>query len=664
MSCAFAQEVTIYDIQFTTDSGGNSPLVGQTVATGGVVTAVGYTAQPIRYFISDPQGGLWHGILVNDNQNRNLSIGDSVRFQAEVQESNGQTRLRNIVSGSFVVGQPGSLVAPAMVGSGEIGESAEGVLVELTNAVVVAVQGTEFTVDDGSGPVVVGRGWTFAHSPLVGDTLRYLRGLVTSVGTVYTLNPRDDNDFGFFSNRAPLFSAIANRPTTPSEFQSDTVTAIITDDGAVASASLFYRFGNTGEFIERPMYDDGLHGDGAAGDSRWGGIIPAGPARSTCYYYLWAQDDEGAAGTSPANAPATTYSYVVRSSILTIYDLQFTGNPTGGSSRYADSVVTVIGIVTGAGFGNNGDDFYMSDPIGIAPEGGRWSGIFVYGGSIAPALGDCVRVAGQVIEYNGLTEFTGGAVVTVLGQGAAFDTLLVRVGELPDSSEAYEGCLIQVGRCWVSNTSDWPTQYPAFRITDATGTAYVVKDAPFEYVPFIGDTFTSITGCVSYYSGHGWELAPRFDADIGIVDRRPPSLVSATAISDTTVNVLFNERLSSAYIADIANYRIVDQTDTALTELHVDSAYLFSTNKTIQLITLERLLPSHAYQLTVTRVEDVSGNALTGAVIGFSGYEPGEYVQIADIYRDFQSYERLPVTLRGVVNFVQDVTTTSGSRRI
>ncbi|MDD5087401.1 MAG: hypothetical protein PHI18_01205 [bacterium] len=617
---------------------------------------------PTYYFISDPEGGLWHGIQVNDAQDRGLSIGDSIRFEAEVRETSSETRLRISVTGAFSTGTPVAPAAPHLIASGEVGESAEGVLIELTDATVVSVGSGQFTVDDGSGPLTVGSGWTYAHEPLVGEVLRYLRGIVTASGSVYTLNPRGDGDFGFVGNRPPLFSEIANTPERPNELQSDTVTVVLTDDEGVGSAVLYYRFGLEGDFTARPMYDDGQHHDGAAGDGRWGGVIPAGPARTTCYYYLWAEDTEGASATSPAAAPASTHAYLILSSIRAIYDIQYTGNPTGGNSPFADSLVTVTGIVTGAAFGN-GSDFYMSDPVSLAPEGGRWSGIFVYGGSIDPALGDCVSVTGQVVEYSGLTEYTGGNVVTLLGQQAVVpEPIDVRVGELADSSEAYEGCLIRVGTCWVTSITDWPTQYPAFRIANETGSAYVVKDISFEYVPAVGDTFTSITGCVSYYSGHGWELAPRSDDDIRYIDHRAPQLTSATAVSDTAFNVLFNERLDTVGISDLANYHLVDQTD--LLELHVLTAYLYRDGRTIQLTTLERLLPGHAYQLTVGDVQDVSGNVLTGAVVSFAGYEPEEYVQIADIYRDFDAYNGRSVTLRGVVTFVQDVTTTSGSRRI
>ena len=57
---ALISQVSIYDIQFTTDPGEGSypsPYVGQTVTTGGIVTATGFRGG--RYFIASSQGGPW-----------------------------------------------------------------------------------------------------------------------------------------------------------------------------------------------------------------------------------------------------------------------------------------------------------------------------------------------------------------------------------------------------------------------------------------------------------------------------------------------------------------------------------------------------------------------------------------------------------------------------
>ena len=221
--CAYGQDVTLYDIQYTTDPQGISPLSGQTVTTGGIVTGIAYQGSTSRYFLTDRGGGLWHGVLVYENQGRTLALGDSVHFQAEVQESNTQTRLRNVVPSSFEHFAGIAAVAPLLVTTGSIGESAEGVLVELQNAVVTSVGTGSFVVNDGSGPVTISDGWEYLFTPLAGDTLLFVRGLVTSLAGQFSVNPRDDFDFGFHGNRPPVITGVAFSPEMPSALESDTV---------------------------------------------------------------------------------------------------------------------------------------------------------------------------------------------------------------------------------------------------------------------------------------------------------------------------------------------------------------------------------------------------------------------------------------------------------
>jgi hypothetical protein len=658
--CAVGQDLSVHDIQFTTDPSGNSPYNGQTVWTRGIVTAVNYQGQPIRYFIADRAGGLWSGILVNDNQSRFVAVGDSVHLQAEVQESSSQTRLRNIVTGTFSTVPASGDVPPVVVSSGSVGEATEGVLIELRSLTVTAVTTTSFTVNDGSGPVAVGRGtnagWPYAYEPLVGDELSFIRGLVSSAGSTYTLNPRGDADFGFVGNRPPLISNVQNTPTSPTELQADTVTAVIIDETGVAWASVFFRFGTDTVFQSRPMYNDGRHGDRGAGDSLWGGVIPAGPVRDTCFYYVLAADSQNEQGTSPADAPTSTYSYYIRSSVLNIRDLQYTGNPTGGASPYNGQTVTVTGVVTGTEFSSYRDGFFICDPGDTV---GLWSGIQVFNPQSTPALADCVLLTGQITEYSDLTEFASGASYTLLGTGHIPTPLPMRFSQLADSGEPFEGTLARLDAPMVvTDVSDWG-QYRQFSLRCGSVTAAAVGDFAIEYVPAVGDSFRWMVGCVTYNSNVGWMIAPRADADMGYLDRRPPELVSAQAVSDTAVNIVFNERLHTVGIADVNNYLIVDQ--VSFDTLHVLNAYLFSTGKTLQLTTLERL--SSRYRLDIRAVSDTSGNVLQNASVNFGAYEPGEYTPIADIYGD-TTLNNVTVTLRGVVNFVEDVTTSSGSRRI
>ncbi|MBI5059568.1 hypothetical protein HZB60_07310 [candidate division KSB1 bacterium] len=667
------QAVTVHDIQFTTDPAGNSPYAGQQVGTGGIVTGVDFTGQPIRYFVSDRGGGLWSGVLVNDNQDRQVEIGDSVSFTAEVQESSGQTRLRNIVVGSFALVPAQAAVPSIGVACADVAESTEGVLIELTDAVVVSANSdSTFVVTDGTGNATIARGWYSTYFPIVGDTLRFLRGIV-SYANQFAVNPRSDADLGFFGNRPPIILNVVNTPSDPTELQSDTVTALITDDGFVADAHLHYRFG-AGEFLDVELTDDGTRADRLAGDHVYSGVIPAGPARAVCQYFVHATDNDAGESYSPAGAPDITYSYRVRGASLTIFDLQYTGDPTGGITPYDGQTVTVTGIVTGTNYGSNASDFFISDPLSMLPDSGRWSGVLVYGANLTPALWDSVTITGQIVDYSGsLTEFTSGGQVTVLGTGQEIPPLRVRPAQLsppnsssPDSGEAYEGVLVEIGVCVVTNTDDYST-FQQFDVSGPEGSCTIINDYGFEYTPIEGDSFRFIRGNVSFIppaSFLGHIIAPRFDADLDYIDHRPPEVTGATAVSDYGVNIEFNERISGLGLNDPTNYQVIDQSDPEHPEIAVSGGYVFSTGKTLHLDLAQPLIPDHGYRLEIGIVYDASDNILQNGVVFFGGYEETPFTPISVLYDSFDVYDGVIVTLRGVVNFMQDVTTTSGSRRI
>ncbi|MBI5059098.1 T9SS type A sorting domain-containing protein [candidate division KSB1 bacterium] len=672
LPAALFAQMSIHDIQFTTDPSGASPWAGQLVSVGGIVTATEYTGQPIRYFLSDRGGGPWSGILVNDNQLRQIIRGDSVRFQAEVQESNTQTRLRNIVAGTFTVVSVGAQVAPTPTTTGSVTEPMEGVLVEIANAVVVDDQ-PQITIDDGSGPVGVGTGWDYAVELLLGDSLLFLRGIVSSAANVFLVNPRATSDIGLLHNHGPVISQVANFPAEPTNHDSVTVTASVFDADGVAGVEVHYRFGPLGDFIPQSMFDDGAHGDGGSGDGNWGGIVPAGAAHVFAYYYVRAIDGLGTISTNPAAAPEESYHYRIRGDPPAIFDLQYTGDPTGGVSPYDGQFVTVIGIVTGTGF-NNDFSFFMCDPVGIWPDSGRWSGIEVYAPDRMPSLWDSIRVTGQVIDYAGsLTEFASGSQVAVLGTSQPIPSLRVRAaelsppnGSLPDSGEAYEGVLIEIGPSMVTNTSDF-NSYGQFDVSGLEGSCTIVNDAGFEFVPVVGDSFLFIRGNCTYlpFAGYiGHVTAPRFDADLGFIDRRPPEILSATAVSDLSVNILFNERLSDVGANDPGNYTITDQSVPEHPRLDVASAAVLSAGHTVHLELLAALDSEHGYRLEIQAIEDLAGNELAGAVVFFGGYSPTAFVPIASLYDSFGVYSGQIVTLRGVVNYVREITTDSGSRRV
>jgi hypothetical protein len=373
--CAIGQDVSIYEIQFTTDPSGNSPRVGQTVSTGGYVTGITYRTNQLYYFISDRSGGLWHGILVNDNQNRGIVIGDSVHLTAEVQESSGQTRLRNVVQGSFTFVHDSLNVTPAIISCAEMIEPAEGVLVELQNMIVTDTSSTAVGLRnlENTCNAVVANGW--AHSnPNPGDTLPFVRGLVSYESGAFKINPRSNMDLSF---RGPIISNVQHSPNTPTQSQSDTVTAVITAPSAVTHAYTHYRFGTTGEFVQLEMSE--------ILENLWQAIIPPAPARSTVQFFISAIDDSNQTALNPPNAPTRTYSYSVSPSMREIYN---------NFDAYNNTSVTLRGVVN-----------FVQDVT--TTSGSRRISAFVQDDSYSVINGDTIRYGFSLSQTGPASDFPG-----------------------------------------------------------------------------------------------------------------------------------------------------------------------------------------------------------------------------------------------------------------
>ena len=127
------QEVSIHDIQYTTDPSGDSPYSGQTIKTRGVVTAVSTQG----FWLQNGKGA-WNGIYVYNNT-INPTLGDSILISATVSEYNNLTEL-TIVSKLDEFSNT-TLPEPEIINIANVGESYEGVLCKLVDVQCTAVPG-------------------------------------------------------------------------------------------------------------------------------------------------------------------------------------------------------------------------------------------------------------------------------------------------------------------------------------------------------------------------------------------------------------------------------------------------------------------------------------------------------------------------------------------
>jgi hypothetical protein len=113
----------------------------------------------------------------------------------------------------------------------------------------------------------------------------------------------------------PSINSVSGPAATVYATNIPTITASVTSNAGsgVSSVWLYFRDKSYGRFSVRQMFDDGAHGDGAAGDNVYGAVTTNYPAGNKIHYYVEARANNAAqaARFSPARAENDTYDYTV-----------------------------------------------------------------------------------------------------------------------------------------------------------------------------------------------------------------------------------------------------------------------------------------------------------------------------------------------------------------
>ena len=113
----------------------------------------------------------------------------------------------------------------------------------------------------------------------------------------------------FVGDSAPLINEVRRFPSLPSSSHSVIVTAEATDDQTLQTVALWVDTG--GGYLPTVMLDDGLSGDGAAGDSVYGAMIAPQPGGTLVRYYVVATDSILQSTYEPPGAPSEYLAYTV-----------------------------------------------------------------------------------------------------------------------------------------------------------------------------------------------------------------------------------------------------------------------------------------------------------------------------------------------------------------
>ncbi len=110
-------------------------------------------------------------------------------------------------------------------------------------------------------------------------------------------------------NQSPVCREGGRDIDLPTSSDSVNVSAEVWDNEGLGSVTLYVDLG--AGYLPQDMYDDGLHGDGAAGDSIWGSTIGPQASGTLVRYYVEAIDDIGQENLWPDEAPEEYRAYTV-----------------------------------------------------------------------------------------------------------------------------------------------------------------------------------------------------------------------------------------------------------------------------------------------------------------------------------------------------------------
>ncbi|MEA1874712.1 MAG: T9SS type A sorting domain-containing protein [Bacteroidota bacterium] len=184
----------IYDIQFTADPSGDSPLMGDEVIIEAVVVAnFNGSDYGEGYYVQDAAGA-WNGLYVYDTNNT-PNIGDSVRITGDVGENFDMTQLES-VSDYQTINIGGTVADPVVIATNAVAdEQYESCFVRVVNAECTVVQNNygEWFVNDGSGDVMLKDNGVFTFIESLGEIYN-VNGVVAYSYSEYSIRYRIASD--------------------------------------------------------------------------------------------------------------------------------------------------------------------------------------------------------------------------------------------------------------------------------------------------------------------------------------------------------------------------------------------------------------------------------------------------------------------------------------
>jgi hypothetical protein len=529
---AVQRTVTIYQIQDTTSVGHVVEGSTDTVTTTGVITGADTRPTGFGFYIQDPAGGNYSGVLVftggaNVFADSGYARGDLLTVTGRVIEFSGETEVvhnsGNGFNGVPVTTKIGTAPIPApiaLANYGLIAETAayafaeryEGVLVSIVNAKTVRNTGVgtnQWLVQDNAAPGDSVRidGQTLAFPSVTAPALGVIATSVRGIGVQraprgYGIQLRDNADIvvpsppvllNAWATSNSTIRLLFDRALDPTTSQQTANYARSISGGIVDAATLVGGAGS--QTVDLTTTTDPQ--------------VPGDPEEVT------AVNVKSALGVTMVGTQRQTF----RSGITPIQMVQTNAN--ADSSQFAFEQVTVRGIIAA----RDEQLYYIQDGVATNPS----SGMAIFAPLQTMAVGDDVTVSGVVTEFGAgsqLTEYSGLDYQFENATGLAkYAPVVVSPGQIgaltgvePYPGERYEAMLVQLNNVTVVADSLANGQF-LVRGAGGVGDTVLVDDTMFrhDYLFAHGAQYSTVVpflrGMVNDAFGQ-YTVNPRDSADI------------------------------------------------------------------------------------------------------------------------------------------------------
>jgi len=557
-----AGEVTIQEIQETTDPDGESPLVNQEVITTGIVTAV----YDEGFWIQDGTGA-WSGVFVRED-NSGVNQGDEVTVTGTVQENFGLTRINSVTD--ITTESTGNALPVAEIISTDLAgtEEYENVLIQVLAVTCIDddLGFGEWLIDDGTGDYRVDDElYNAGPQLLVGYDLT---GIAYFSFSNFKLLPRDAADVVLNPEASELGLAFEATAISASE-TAGTITVEVeiinpTDSetsvevsvvGGTATNGVNYNFTDP-TILTFPANDDTpqtfeveILDDLDENEDRFVTFTlqnaTNGAVFSTEEVTLTIQDDDTA---------------------IELTDIAFAAEEdAGGVAVNNGEEFTVGGLVYGENMNGSGLSFTLIDQTGGV---GVYSNDVVDGYTVAE--GDSIILTGTINQFNGLTQMSPSS-INLISQGNEIDEPTV----ITEFTDAMESQLVKLECVFLTDPGQWTGTGSGFNVTVSNGTLeYTVRidnDVDLYNAPAPDGTF-DVTGIGGQFDNEaplteGYQLLPRRSEDIvsqecGIIT--PPindNCDAAVNVDDLLGGPIGEAQVSQQYSNDGATTEANEVTD-------------------------------------------------------------------------------------------------------